>query len=159
LKVLITGGAGFIGSHLADAFLARGDEVTILDIASDLKVRHHLDDPRFRYVRDSIMNREIVEGLVSWCDLVYHLAAVVGVAMAIATEPAGEIERRFVDVILARPAGRADVVTRSVVLVVGATACLVGAMVAGGGIGDMIDSRRSSNASHNPRKSRCRECS
>ena len=59
------------------------------------------------------------------------LAAVVGVAMAVATEPAGEIERRFVDVILARPAGRADVVTRSVVLVVAATACLVGAMVAG----------------------------
>lgn len=79
MKVLITGGAGFIGSHLADAFLARGDEVTILDVASDLKVRHHLDDPRFRYVRDSIMNREIVEGLVSWCDIVYHLAAVVGV--------------------------------------------------------------------------------
>jgi len=79
LKVLITGGAGFIGSHLADAFLARADEVTILDVASDLKVRHHLDDPRFRYVRDSIMNREIVEGLVSWCDIVYHLAAVVGV--------------------------------------------------------------------------------
>ncbi|MBI2210093.1 MAG: NAD-dependent epimerase/dehydratase family protein [Deltaproteobacteria bacterium] len=79
MKVLITGGAGFIGSHLADAFLARGDEVTILDVASDLKVRHHLGDSRFRYVRDSIMNREIVEGLVSWCDIVYHLAAVVGV--------------------------------------------------------------------------------
>ncbi len=79
MKVLITGGAGFIGSHLADAFLGRGDEVTILDVASDLKVRHHLGDPRFRYVRDSIMNREIVEGLVSWSDLVYHLAAVVGV--------------------------------------------------------------------------------
>ncbi len=79
MRVLITGGAGFIGSHLADAFLARGDEVTILDVASDLKIRHHLGDPRFRYVRDSIMNREILEGLVSWCDLVYHLAAVVGV--------------------------------------------------------------------------------
>lgn len=59
------------------------------------------------------------------------LAAVLGVAMAVATEPAGEIERRFVDVILARPAARADVVTRSVVLVVTVTACLIGAMVAG----------------------------
>ncbi|MBI2989147.1 MAG: NAD-dependent epimerase/dehydratase family protein [Deltaproteobacteria bacterium] len=79
MKVLITGGAGFIGSHLADALLARGDEVTILDVASDLKVRHQLGHPKFRYVRDSVLNREIVEGLVSWCDLVYHFAAVVGV--------------------------------------------------------------------------------
>src|SRR3990172_7771179 len=79
MKVLITGGAGFIGSHLADALLARGDEVTILDVDSDLKVRHQLGHPKFRYVRDSVLNREIVEGLVSWCDLVYHFAAVVGV--------------------------------------------------------------------------------
>jgi UDP-glucose 4-epimerase len=79
MRVLITGGAGFIGSHLADAFLERGDDVTILDVASDLKVRHQLENPRFRYVRDSILNREILEGLISWCDVVYHLAAVVGV--------------------------------------------------------------------------------
>jgi UDP-glucose 4-epimerase len=79
VRVLITGGAGFLGSHLADALLARGDEVTILDIATDLKIRHHLGHPGFRYVRDSVMNREIVEGLVAWCDLVYHFAAVVGV--------------------------------------------------------------------------------
>lgn len=79
MKVLITGGAGFIGSHLTDALLAQGDEVTILDVASDLKVRHQLGNPCFRYVRDSIFNREILEGLISWCDVVYHLAAVVGV--------------------------------------------------------------------------------
>ena len=59
------------------------------------------------------------------------LAALVGVVIAVATEPAAEIERRFVDVILARPTARADVVTRSVVLVLAATACLVGAMMAG----------------------------
>ncbi|MBI4488756.1 MAG: NAD-dependent epimerase/dehydratase family protein [Deltaproteobacteria bacterium] len=79
MKVLITGGAGFLGSHLTDAHLERGDEVTILDVASDLKVRHQLGNPRFRYVRDSVLNREILEGLVSWCDLIYHFAAVVGV--------------------------------------------------------------------------------
>lgn len=79
MRFLITGGAGFLGSHLADALLARGDEVAILDSASDLKVRHQLENPRFRYVRDSIFNREILEGLISWCDVVYHLAAVVGV--------------------------------------------------------------------------------
>ncbi len=78
-RVLITGGAGFLGSHLADALLARGEEVAILDVASDLKVRHQLGNPRFRYVRDSVLNQEILEGLISWCDVVYHLAAVVGV--------------------------------------------------------------------------------
>ena len=79
MRVLITGGAGFLGSHLTDALLERGDEVTILDAASDLKIRHQLGNPRFRYVRDSVLNREILEGLISWCDVVYHLAAVVGV--------------------------------------------------------------------------------
>jgi len=79
MKVLITGGAGFLGSHLSDAFLARGDEVTILDVIGDLKVRHHVDNPRFRYVRDSVLNAEILDGLVARSDLVYHLAAVVGV--------------------------------------------------------------------------------
>ena len=76
---MITGGAGFLGSHLTDALLERGDEVTILDVASDLKVRHQLGNRRFRYVRDSILNREILEGLISWCDMVFHLGAVVGV--------------------------------------------------------------------------------
>ena len=79
MKVLITGGAGFVGSHLTDAFLAQGDEVTILDVASDLKVSHNLGNPSFRLVRDSVLNREILESLIAWCDCVYHLAAVVGV--------------------------------------------------------------------------------
>jgi len=79
VKVLITGGAGFVGSHLTDALLARGDEVTILDVASDLKIRQNLNNPQFRYVRDSVLSREILESLISWSDVVYHLAAVVGV--------------------------------------------------------------------------------
>lgn len=79
MKVLITGGAGFLGSHLAEAFLARGDEVTALDPASELKVRHLRGEPRFRLIRESILNRDILEGLSAWADLIYHLAAVVGV--------------------------------------------------------------------------------
>ena len=79
MKVLLTGGAGFIGSHLADAFLARGDEVFILDTGSTQKVRHLMGQPRFHFVRDSVFNVEILEGLVAKCDLIYHLAAVVGV--------------------------------------------------------------------------------
>ncbi|MBI2560995.1 MAG: NAD-dependent epimerase/dehydratase family protein [candidate division NC10 bacterium] len=79
MKVLITGGAGFLGSHLTDALLARGDEVTILDVVSDLKVRHNLGNPHFHYVRDSVLHADILESLILKCDLIYHLAAVVGV--------------------------------------------------------------------------------
>lgn len=79
MKVLITGGGGFVGSHLADAFIARGDEVFILDMGTVNKVRHLMGKPGFHYIRDSIFNVEILEGLIAKCDLVYHLAAVVGV--------------------------------------------------------------------------------
>ncbi|MCK6553036.1 NAD-dependent epimerase/dehydratase family protein [Candidatus Binatia bacterium] len=79
MKVLITGGGGFVGSHLADAFVARGDEVFIIDTGSVIKTRHLMGNPLFHYVRDSIFNLEILEGLIAKCDLVYHLAAVVGV--------------------------------------------------------------------------------
>ncbi len=79
MKFLITGGAGFLGSHLSDALLDCGDEVTVLDPASDLKIRHLRGRPGFRVVKDSVLNREILEGLVRWSDVVYHLAAVVGV--------------------------------------------------------------------------------
>src|SRR5438067_2294396 len=79
VRILITGGAWFLGSHLAEAWLDRGDEVTVLDPAADLKVRHLRANPRFRMIRESVLHRDILEGLVAWCDLVYHLAAVVGV--------------------------------------------------------------------------------
>jgi UDP-glucose 4-epimerase len=79
VKVLITGGAGFLGSHLAEAFLARGDEVTALDPASDAKVRHLRGEGRFRLIRESVLKADILEGLAGWADLIYHLAAVVGV--------------------------------------------------------------------------------
>ena len=79
MKVLITGGGGFVGSHLADAFVARGDEVFILDTGTVKKVRHLMGNPAFHYIRDSVFDAEILEGLIVKCDLVYHLAAVVGV--------------------------------------------------------------------------------
>lgn len=79
LRVLITGGGGFLGSHLADAFLARGDEVYVLDTGSDAKVAHNLANPRFHFVAASIFERDMLESLVMKCDLIYHLAAVVGV--------------------------------------------------------------------------------
>lgn len=79
MKILITGGAGFLGSHLADAFIARGDEVFVLDTGAIAKVRHLLDNPRFQYVHDSVFNVELLDSLVAKTDLIYHLAAVVGV--------------------------------------------------------------------------------
>ncbi len=79
MKVLITGGGGFLGSHLADAFLARGDLVMALDTGSQAKIRHLLGHPRFRMIADSVMNPEILDGLAAQADLIYHLAAVVGV--------------------------------------------------------------------------------
>jgi len=79
MRVLITGGAGFLGSHLSDAFIARGDEVFVLDTGSIAKVRHLLNNPRFHYVHDSVFNVELIDSLVSKVDLLYHLAAVVGV--------------------------------------------------------------------------------
>jgi len=79
MKVLITGGGGFLGSHLADAFIARGDEISIMDNGSVGKVRHLMGKPAFHYVRDSIFNLDILEGLIAKADLIYHLAAVVGV--------------------------------------------------------------------------------
>jgi UDP-glucose 4-epimerase len=79
MKILITGGGGFIGSHLAEAHLNRGDEVWAVDTGMNLKVRHLLADPRFHYVKASVLDAEAMEAFVIRCDLVYHLAAVVGV--------------------------------------------------------------------------------
>src|SRR3989442_3431671 len=79
LKVLVTGGTGFLGSHLAEAFLARGDAVIALDTGAQAKIRHLLRHPRFRLVVDSVMNPEILDGLAAQADIIYHLAGVVGV--------------------------------------------------------------------------------
>jgi UDP-glucose 4-epimerase len=79
MRVLITGGAGFLGSHLTDAFIERGDEVFVLDTGSTLKVRHLENHPRFHYVHDSVFNLELLDSLAAKSDLIYHLAAVVGV--------------------------------------------------------------------------------
>jgi UDP-glucose 4-epimerase len=86
LRILITGGSGFIGSHLSDALIARGDEVVVLDdlsTGSVDNVRHLLDHARFRMVVDTVQNEDVVARLVDDCDAVFHLAAAVGVKLIV----------------------------------------------------------------------------
>jgi len=86
VRVLITGGAGFIGSHLADAYLARGDEVHLLDdlsTGSMDNIQHLKKHPRCRYTIDSVHRAPVVAELVDECDVVFHLAAAVGVKLIV----------------------------------------------------------------------------
>jgi UDP-glucose 4-epimerase len=84
LRYLITGGAGFIGSHLADALLARRHRVTVLDDLSTgalSNVTHNLDNPGFHFREGSVLDAPLVGQLVDEADVVVHLAAVVGVTI------------------------------------------------------------------------------
>ncbi|MBM3274599.1 MAG: GDP-mannose 4,6-dehydratase, partial [Candidatus Sericytochromatia bacterium] len=86
MKVLITGGAGFIGSHLADALVERGDEVYVIDDLSTgtlENVAHLRSHPQFHLVIDSVLNEAIMNELVNRVDQVYHMAAVVGVKLVV----------------------------------------------------------------------------
>ena len=81
-KILVTGGAGFIGSHLCEALLERGDSVLVIDDLSTGRmenIENLLDRKEFDFFENSIMNRGLMEHLVRESDEIYHLAAVVGV--------------------------------------------------------------------------------
>lgn len=86
MKILITGGAGFIGSHLAEQYLEQGDEVYVIDDLSTgslENIDHLRNDPdksqRFFVTIDSVLNHDVMLELVGTCDVVIHLAAAVGV--------------------------------------------------------------------------------
>ena len=97
MRVLITGGAGFIGSHLADACLLRGDEVYVLDdlsTGSIYNIEHLKDRPDFHYTIDRVQSAAVTAELVDRADVVFHLAAAVGVRL-IVESPIDTIENNL----------------------------------------------------------------
>lgn len=104
MKILITGGAGFVGSHLADRLIADGHEITVIDDLSTGRysnVAHLEDNPRFRLIIDTVLNEPLLEELVRDTDRVFHMASAVGVRL-IMEQPVKTIETIFhgTDVIL-----------------------------------------------------------
>ena len=94
MRVLITGGAGFVGSHLAEALLERGDEVSVLDnlsTGSIDNIAHLKSHPRFHYTIDAVENEPLLAELIDRADVVAHLAAAVGVKL-IVEQPVHTIE-------------------------------------------------------------------
>jgi UDP-glucose 4-epimerase len=94
MRVLITGGAGFIGSHLSDALLERGDEVFVLDdlsTGSIDNIAHLKDHPKFHYTIDTVTNEPVLAEHIDRADVVVHLAAAVGVKL-IVEQPVHTIE-------------------------------------------------------------------
>ena len=85
-RALITGGAGFIGSHLAEALLAAGQQVTIIDDLSTGRfenIAHLTENSNFHFAIDTITNEAVLDRLASECNVIYHLAAAVGVRLIV----------------------------------------------------------------------------
>jgi UDP-glucose 4-epimerase len=104
MKILITGGAGFIGSHLADKLISQGHEITVIDDLSTGRysnVEHLEDTPNFRLIIDTVLNEKLMEDLIRDTDHVYHMASAVGVRL-IMERPVKTIETIFrgTDVVL-----------------------------------------------------------
>lgn len=94
MRALITGGAGFIGSHLAEALLNQGHEVDVIDNLSTGSIRnigHLKSNPRFKYTIDTLTNEPLLAELIDRNDVIFHFAAAVGVKL-IVEEPVHTIE-------------------------------------------------------------------
>lgn len=106
MKILITGGAGFVGSHLADKLIGEGHEITVIDDLSTGRysnICHLEENPNFRLIIDTVLNAALMEELIRDADRVYHMASAVGVRL-IMEQPVKTIETIFhgTDVVLGR---------------------------------------------------------
>jgi UDP-glucose 4-epimerase len=117
MRVLVTGGAGFIGSHLCEQLLEEGHQVDVIDdlsTGSKKNIEHCFGNDNFTFVNDTVINENIMHTLMHKCDIVYHLAAAVGVKL-IVEEPVRTIETniRGTEVVLdiARKFGKKVVIT------------------------------------------------
>lgn len=104
MKILITGGAGFVGSHLADRFHGEGHEITVIDNLSTGRysnVEHLEGEKNFRLIIDTVLNEALMEELIRETDRVFHMASAVGVKL-IMERPVQTIETIFrgTDVVL-----------------------------------------------------------
>ena len=98
MQALITGGAGFIGGHLAEVLLGQGQHIVAVDNLSTGRIENiarFVDDPRFQFVQETIRNEAVMDRLVSQCDMIYHLAAVVGVELVV-KDPVHTIETNLI---------------------------------------------------------------
>jgi len=114
MRVLLTGGAGFVGSHLAEALLTRGHSVMVLDDLSTGmmdNIAHLKSQPGFEYVIDTVMNEPLTAELVDRADVIFHLAAAVGVKL-IVEAPVHTIETNVhgTEVVLKRAAKKGKLV-------------------------------------------------
>jgi UDP-glucose 4-epimerase len=94
MRILVTGGAGFIGSHLCERLLNEGHEVDVIDDLSTGRIenlRNSITNPYFNFINDSVLNEKMMYTLIDKCEMVYHLAAAVGVQL-IVDEPVRTIE-------------------------------------------------------------------
>ena len=106
MKILITGGAGFVGSHLADRLISDGHEITVIDDLSTGRysnVEHLEGNENFRLIIDTVLNQPLMEELIRDTDRVYHMASAVGVRL-IMEQPVKTIETIFhgTDVVLGK---------------------------------------------------------
>ena len=94
MEALITGGAGFIGSYLCEALLAAGHRVIAIDdlsTGSEANIAHLTGNPHFQFVLETVLNESVMDRLISECEIVFHLAAAVGVEL-IVRDPVHTIE-------------------------------------------------------------------
>ncbi|MFZ1699899.1 MAG: GDP-mannose 4,6-dehydratase [Pyrinomonadaceae bacterium] len=106
MKILITGGAGFVGSHLADKLIGEGHDITVIDDLSTGRysnVEHLEENADFRLIIDTVLNADLMEELIRDADRVYHMASAVGVRL-IMEQPVKTIETIFhgTDVVLGK---------------------------------------------------------